>query len=255
MINIIISKYKILVEIQADSMVLPSIDSIKLINHMLSPITTTTDKFVAKLTDDLPLPDSLSTLKLINLRQALGFFDEPLVADIIYYQQLNNYYSTHNFCGICGTQTVHNTNNKFVSCPSCKIEVYPHIAPCIVVRIHKAKQILMARGINFLPGAWGLIAGFVEIGETLEEAVKREVKEEVNLEISDIKYWNSQPWPFPNNTLMVGFTAMYKSGTIAVAPDEIEEAGFYGKNNLPGLPTTNYSLSSRMINEYLIKLD
>ena len=251
MINIIIRKAKILVEISDDLIALPSQDSIKLINHMLSPITTASGKFVAKLIDDTTLPDSLPNLKLINLRQALGYFDEPLVADIIYYQQLNDYYSTHQFCGICGTGTIRNNNNKFVSCPSCQIEVYPHIAPCIVVRIHKGEQILMARGINFLPGAWGLIAGFVEIGESLEEAVHREVKEEVGLEISDIKYWNSQPWPFPNNTLMVGFTATYKSGEIVIDPNEIETASFYSKNNLPGLPTTGYSLSSRMINEYI----
>ena len=251
MINIIISKHQILVEIQANSMVLPSQATIKLINHVLLPITTTSDKFVAKLTDDTAIPDNLTNLKLINLRQALGYFDEPLVANIIYYQQLNDYYSTHQFCGICGTGTVRNNNNKFVSCPSCKTEVYPHIAPCIVVRIHKGEQILMARGINFLPGAWGLIAGFVEIGESLEEAVHREVKEEVGIEISDVKYWNSQPWPFPSNTLMVGFTAMYKSGEIVIDPIEIETAAFYNKNNLPGLPTTGYSLSSRMINEYI----
>ena len=102
MINIIInSQHKILVEVCGDDMVLPNSDSIKLINHILSPIITTSDRFVATLNDNNNLHDNLPNLKLINLRQALGYFNEPLVSDIIYYQQLNDYYSTHKFCGLC----------------------------------------------------------------------------------------------------------------------------------------------------------
>jgi len=249
MINIIISKHQLLVEVKSDVIELPGQDSIKQIHHILSPISTTTDKFIAKL--DGTLPDNLSNLKLINLRQALSHFNEPLVTEIIYYQQLNDYYSTHQFCGTCGTHTTRNTHNKFVSCPKCNIEIYPHIAPCIIVRIHRGEQILMARGINFIPGAWGLIAGFVEIGESLEEAVHREVKEEVGLEITDVKYWGSQPWPFPSNSLLVGFTANYKSGDIVIDPIEIETAGFFSKDEIPGIPSTNYSLSSHMLDEYI----
>ncbi|MFN7095477.1 MAG: NAD(+) diphosphatase, partial [Burkholderiales bacterium] len=187
----------------------------------------------------------------INLRQALNHFEEFTVSQVVYYQQLAHYYTTHKFCGICGRLTQRGRKNKFVMCHSCNTEIYPHIAPSVIVRIHKDDSILMARGVNFPVGVWGLIAGFVEIGESLEQAVKREVKEEVGIEVTNIRYWGSQPWPFPNNSLMMGFTADYVSGTITPQVEEIGAAGFYSRDNLPGMPSISYSIASKMITDYL----
>ncbi|MCC2624190.1 MAG: diphosphatase [Burkholderiales bacterium] len=250
MLHIIVTQHKILVYDRDDSITLPMQEHIKPIEHMLLSLATTPEYRVYRIND--PAPENFpNSLKLINLRQALNYFNDDMLKIIVYYQQLNSYYDTHKFCGVCGTKTQRQEKNKFLICPNCQHEVYPHIAPSIIVRIHKGNDILMARGVNFAPNVWGLIAGFVEVGETLEEAVRREVNEEVGIEIENIRYWGSQPWPFPANSLMVGFTADYKSGEIIIDPVEIEQAGFFNRQNYPGRPSTSYSIASRMLNEYL----
>lgn len=252
MLHIIITEHKILVYDNSKNISLPKAEQIKSIAHMLRSIAKSDKYLISSLA--APIADSFpNSLKLIGLRQALNIFDDELLKTIVYYQQLNSYYDTHKFCGSCGNHTKRQKKNKFLICTNCKHEIYPHIAPSIIVRIHKDEHILMARGVNFPPNAWGLIAGFVEIGETLENAVKREVKEEVGIEIDNIQYWGSQPWPFPTNSIMIGFTANYKSGDIVPDPKEIEQAGFYNKNNYPGVPSTKYSIASHMIDEYLSK--
>lgn len=201
-------------------------------------------------TTSTPSPQISEELEFINLRTVFNNFTLDTAREISYAKQLIHYYLTHKYCGTCGTQTVLQSTNKFVFCPNCKAERYPHIAPCIIVRIHKDDKILMAQGVEFPPNVWGLIAGFVEVGESLEEAVMREVKEEVGIEITDIKYWNSQPWPFPDNSLMVGFTAQYLSGTITPDKTEIANADFFTRDNIPGTPSTNISIAACMIEEF-----
>lgn len=249
MINIVIAKQQLLLEFSNDTMSLPSDKSLDSISTLISPIVITEDKFVASINEEVLV--NHPTLKLVGLRQAFSHLDETIFLDVVYYQQLYEYYLTHMFCGRCGNETVRQKHNKFVKCESCDCEIYPHIAPCVIVRIHKGDSILMARGVNFPQHAWGLIAGFVEIGESLEEAAKREVFEEVGLEIDNIKYWGSQPWPLPSNSLMIAYTADYKSGEIIKEEAEIEDAGFYTRDNLPGQPSSSFSIASRMINEYL----
>jgi NAD+ diphosphatase len=250
MLHIIITEHKILVAGDSNTFALPTVEQIKPIEHTLLSLAKTNEFFVSSLM--APIPENFpNSLKLIGLRQALNHFDDNLLKTIVYYQQLNSYYDTHKFCGSCANPTTRSLKNKFLFCSKCQHEIYPHIAPSIIVRIHKDDQILMARGVNFPPNAWGLIAGFVEIGETLENAVKREVMEEVGIEIKNIRYWGSQPWPFPTNSIMIGFTAEYVSGEIVIDPEEIEQAGFYNKDNYPGLPSTSYSIASKMLGEYL----
>lgn len=251
MLHIIITEHKILVHGNDEAVTLPDVEQIEPIIHMLTPMAKT-DKYIVSRIATLVEPEIFpSPLRLIGLRQLLSYFDDDLLRVIVYYQQLNSYYDTHKFCGVCGNQTIRQEKNKFLLCTKCNHEVYPHIAPSIIVRIHRGDEILMARGVNFAPNIWGLIAGFVEVGETLEEAVMREVKEEVGIEIENIRYWGSQPWPFPSNSIMVGFTADYKSGEIVIDPVEIEQAAFYNRQNYPGQPSTTYSIASHMINEYL----
>lgn len=249
MINIIITKNKLLLVTNDIVPSLPQQHNLLSIEHLLRPIIHNNEVFVATIEEDIIA--EFTHIRLITLRQALNIFEVTTIRQIVYYQQLNEYYTTHKFCNTCGKDTVRQEQTKFIKCNSCNKEIYPHIAPCVIVRIHRANEILMARGVGFPPNVWGLIAGFVEIGESLEEAVIREVQEEVNIQIDHIKYWGSQAWPFPTASLMVGYTAVYKSGDIIVDNSEIEAANFYPRDNLPGHPSVIYSIASKMITEFI----
>ena len=120
-------------------------------------------------------------------------------------------------------------------CPACGLTTYPRISPAIIVAVTKGDTLLLARGHRHPPGFYSVLAGFVEPGETLEETVRREVREEVSLEVDDIRYFGSQPWPFPDS-LMVAFTASYASGEITLEELEIADAGWYTAANLPLVP-------------------
>jgi NAD+ diphosphatase len=259
--NIVFKQNEILIEIRENQFYFPSEYSLKFIEQNLQPITfksinssisNKNNYFLANFIGELP--ENASNLSFISYRQAFTYFNLEILKELAYLWQFYNYYSTHKFCGKCGTKTKpgSNNNNIFLYCSSCREEVYPHIAPCIIVLIYKEEQVLMARNKNFPPQLWSLIAGFVEIGETLEQAVIREVKEEVNIEVENIEYWGSQAWPFPTGSLMVGFTAKYQSGTIRVDGEEISEAGFFNINNLPGRPT-KFSIAHKMLEDFASK--
>ncbi len=188
-------------------------------------------------------------LRLIGFRQVLASFPDNISRKIIYYQQLLHYFLQHKYCGICGSLTKISAQNV-VCCESCKNEVYPRISPAMMVRISRGDEILMARGVNFAPNVWGLVAGYVDIGESVEDTVHREVMEEVGLKITNLRYWGSQYWPMPNS-LMIGYTADYLSGELKIDHVELAEAGFFRKDNIPGFPSTPYSLASKMINEFI----
>jgi NAD+ diphosphatase len=143
--------------------------------------------------------------------------------------------SRHRFCGHCGTPTVEAADERAQRCPSCGALFFPVISPAVIVAITRSDQLLLAHNRNFRPGMFSLLAGFVDPGETLEQTVVREVREEVGIEICDLRYISSQPWPFPNS-LMAGFRATYRSGEIAVDGREIEQAGWFSRGSLPEIP-------------------
>ncbi|MDE5783250.1 MAG: NAD(+) diphosphatase [Prevotella sp.] len=152
------------------------------------------------------------------------------------------------FCGVCGGQ-MHFHTDISKRCEMCGKEVWPSLAPAVIVLIRKGDEILLARGRNFKSEFYGLIAGFVETGETLEEAVKREVKEETGLNIKNIRYFGSQSWPYPSG-LMVGFTADYESGELHLQQEELKKAGWFQRTNLPKLPE-KLSIARRLIDYWL----
>lgn len=152
------------------------------------------------------------------------------------------------FCGVCGGQ-MHFHTDISKRCEMCGKEVWPSLAPAVIVLIRRGDEILLARGRNFKSEFYGLIAGFVETGETLEEAVKREVKEETGLNIKNIRYFDSQAWPYPSG-LMVGFTADYESGELHLQQEELKKAGWFQRTNLPKLPE-KLSISRRLIDNWL----
>lgn len=154
------------------------------------------------------------------------------------------------FCPACGTKTVQETA-IMKNCPKCGKQQYPPINTAIIVLITRGDELLLVRAHNFRGEFHGLVAGFLEVGETLEECVNREVYEETNLKIKNIKYAGSQPWPYPSG-MMVGFTAEYSSGDIKIQKEELKSAQFYPQNRLPTLPQ-KLSLARKIIDKWLSK--
>ena len=144
---------------------------------------------------------------------------------------VRDWYISHEFCGRCGTPTQIDEKDMMLKCPSCGQVHYPRIAPAIIVAISKENELLMAQHSYHDTIRYALIAGFVEPGESIEEAVHREVLEEVGIKIKNLKYMKSQSWPFPNS-LMLGFTAEYESGDIKVDGDEIVKAKWFKRDEI-----------------------
>ncbi len=248
MLYLIFSENDLIVEKKGDQFQLPNADILSLFKSELHIIEKSDDFFVAYVTSTPHLNESYEA---VNVRIALNFFDASLAKKIIYYLQLAHYYQHHQFCGLCGHQLTRSKKTIFMFCEACQHEFYPKLAPCIMVRINKGDQILLARSPHFPAGLWALIAGFVELGESLEDAIHREVKEEIGIEVKNIKYWGSQSWPIPTSSLMIGFTAEYKSGEITIDNNEIEQAEFFDTNKLPEKLPFKASISRQLIDDFL----
>lgn len=149
--------------------------------------------------------------------------------------QILRWDSDYQFCGRCGTKMVIHARERAKQCRHCKVFYYPQLAPAIIVLIYRGQQILLSRSPHFKVGMYSVQAGFVEVGESLEETVVREIREEVGLEIKNLRYFGSQPWPFPHS-LMIAFTAEYASGELMIDPKELDDAGWYDIHHLPLLP-------------------
>ena len=164
--------------------------------------------------------------------------------------QLKNWYGAHLFCGKCGSKTKPKRDERAVFCPSCHYTKYPNIFPAIIVAILNEDKILLARNANFPEGFFSLVAGYVDVGESIEDAVAREVKEEVGLKVKNIRYYKSQPWPF-SGSMMLGFVAQLDGDpTIRVDAKEITEAHWYTRYNLPNTPP-NRSIAGEIIEMYV----
>ena len=159
--------------------------------------------------------------------------------------QLLDWRRNHRFCGRCATPTAKKATEFAMECPACGLLAYPRISPAVMVLVRRGKELLLARSPHFRPGVFSALAGFVEAGETLEQCAVREVREEVGIEITKLRYFQSQPWPFPDS-LMLAFFADYAGGTITPDPSEIEAAAWYGLDALPLLPDP-VSIARRLI--------
>lgn len=156
------------------------------------------------------------------------------------------------FCGVCGgTMKFHTDISK--RCEHCGKEVWPQLATAIIVLVRKENEILLVHANNFRTDFYGLVAGFVETGETLEEAVHREVLEETGLHIKNLKYFASQPWPYPCG-LMVGFMAEYDSGKIHLQRSELSKASWFDKDHLPQIPE-KLSIARQLIDHWLEEMN
>ncbi|MCD7781094.1 MAG: NAD(+) diphosphatase [Methanosphaera sp.] len=162
---------------------------------------------------------------------------------------VNDWYNSNQYCGHCGTKTVLDDNDMMLKCPSCGQVHYTRIAPAIIVTIVKDDKLLMAKHKRHAKNTYALIAGFVEAGESIEQTVHREVAEEVGLKIKNLQYVDSQSWPFPNS-LMLGFTAEYDSGTINVDEEEITDAKWFSADEIEP-PVSDISISAYLINKFI----
>lgn len=156
---------------------------------------------------------------------------------------------TNRFCSRCGTLL-----DRFMSmgkrCSKCGMEHFPHLAPAAIVRVTCGDKILLVRAKSFKRYMYGLVAGFLEGGETLEECAAREVMEETGLNIKNIRYFGSQPWPYPSG-VMVGFTAEYAGGTITLRDGELIDAAFFDRDRLPPIPSS-MSIARRLIDDFVL---
>lgn len=189
-----------------------------------------------------------------SLRQLL--YSEPDAAFAIFGRawQYVHFIRTHQFCGQCGAKTELVSWEMAVHCHQCQHRSYPRVSPCIIVSIHNRKQILLARGVRHKEAnMYSTLAGFVESGEDLEQAVHREVFEEVGVKVKNLQYFGSQPWPFPHS-LMIGFIAEYDSGDIKCQENEIDDAQWFDAECLPNIPP-RLSIAGKLIEKTLSLID
>lgn len=178
-------------------------------------------------------------------RMLFGRLDDDLVWIAGLANHLVFWNTNHQYCGRCGSLTETKTDERAKICPECGLVNYPRLSPAVIVAIIKDNQILLATSPRFKSNFYSVLAGFVEPGETLEDCVKREVREEVGIEVKNIRYFGSQPWPFPDS-LMVAFTCEWAKGEIVIDHNEILKAGWFGVDNLPVVPA-KISIARRLI--------
>lgn len=206
--------------------------------------------YCAEVADDAALPTGLMADGLRGLYPQLDEMAFGLAGRAV---QLLTWDRTHVFCGQCGAATETLAHERAKQCPRCSLLNYPRLSPAIIIAVvrHTAEgeRLLLARNHRFPAGRYSVVAGYVEPGESLEECAEREVSEEVGIQIKNIRYFGSQPWPFPHS-LMIGFTAEYAGGEFALEEAEIAEAGWFAADALPGLPP-KMSIARRLIDWFV----
>jgi len=199
--------------------------------HFLGMLGATPCRAVA-VPPDATAPDGWS---FEGVRSLFGLISEGFFSVAARALELLEWDRRHRYCGSCGSPTVLKPGERAMECPSCGSLYYPRISPAVIMAVVRGDTLLLARSRRFPPGFYSVLAGFVEPGETLEQCVAREVREETGIEVKNLRYFASQSWPFPHS-LMVAFTAEHAAGEIRVDPSEILDAGWYRADALPHLP-------------------
>ena len=183
-----------------------------------------------------------------GLRGLFGALDDAHFALAGRALQIVEWDRTHQYCGACGAETVARTSERSRECPDCGLVAYPRLAPAVMGLVRREREILLARSPRFAKGVYSALAGFVEPGETLEQCLEREVHEEVGIRICKVRYFGSQPWPFPHS-LMIAFFADYDNGEIRIDGTEIEDARWFDVGNFENLPRlpARISIARRLI--------
>ncbi|MBC2581817.1 NAD(+) diphosphatase [Clostridium sp. DJ247] len=188
-------------------------------------------------------------MKFLSFRSLSGLIDESLYYLAGKAFHLINWDNTYKFCSRCGSIVVHKQDERAKACPKCNLVSYPKISPAVITAIIKENKLLLAHNTNFPNKMHSVIAGFVEPGETFEECVSREVFEETGIKVKNIKYFGSQPWPFPDS-LMIAFICEYASGELKIDGIELDHASWYSADELPNIPV-NGSIARKLIDWFV----
>jgi NAD+ diphosphatase len=186
------------------------------------------------------------------LRLLAAAVDERLFGLVGRAMHTCDWLTTGRFCGRCGTATKRHEKERALVCPSCALHTYPRISPAIITLVRKGDLALLASNAKFSGAFYSTLAGFADIGESLEETLVREVREEVGIVVRDVRYFGSQPWPFPNS-LMIAFTAHWESGEIAVDPAELSDAKWFRADELPMIPPP-LTIARRLIDAWITEV-
>ncbi len=204
-----------------------------------------------------PFDDVPEGGEFVNMRAAYGVIPDVEWAMAGRGSQVLLWDRDHQFCGRCGSQTTAHESERAKVCPACKAMAFPRLSPAVIMLVERegedGPEVLLAWGRQFPGRFYSALAGFVEPGESLEECVVREVLEETGIEVKDVRYFGSQPWPFPNS-MMIGFTATWAGGEISIQEEEIVEAGWYGPDNLPPSPIGGMSIAGWLIEDWLTRV-
>ncbi len=203
---------------------------------------------------DVPDTDPIPADAFLDLFSLYGRLAEVEWAVAGRAVQIVEWARTHRFCGRCATPTVASTTDRSMRCPACGLMAFPRLAPAIITLVYRDRpdgrqEALLGRGVTFAMPMYSCLAGFVEPGESMEDAVSREVLEEVGVVVTDVTYQSSQPWPFPHS-LMLGFTARWESGDIVCDPTEIVDAQWYTADALPMIPP-GISIARKLIDSWV----
>ncbi|WP_437836952.1 NAD(+) diphosphatase [Sorangium sp. So ce1153] len=214
--------------------------------------------YAARARRDVELPAELA---FASVRSLFSELPEPTLHILGIALAGVEFAETHRHCGRCGTATEPgaaapdghepSAGAQTRRCPSCGLSAHPRIAPAVIVLVEREDRVLLARSARFPPGRFSAVAGFVEIGESLEQAAAREVGEEVGVQIRGLKYFGSQPWPF-GRSLMIGFSATYAGGSLTPDGHEIVEADWFSRDRLPDLPP-KVSIARRLIDAFVAR--
>ena len=185
----------------------------------------------------------------LNLRAQLGVIPEADFQLAGRALQILRWHYDHQYCGRCGKLTVHHEKDLAKTCLHCKLDVYPRLSPCIITLVVRDDYCLLAQHKRSTNGTHSCLAGFIEMGESPEQTLAREVMEEVNISVKNIRYITSQPWPFPGQ-LMLGYFADYADGDILADTHEILTANWYRYDQLPKVPTMA-TISGRLIDSFV----
>ncbi len=207
------------------------------------------DCVALRLAGDAPEPQGW---RYAGLRSLFFCLPDPLLALAGRASQVVEWDRTHRYCGACATPTRDKEGERAKECPACGLVAYPRVSPAMMCLVTRGREMLLARSHRFAQPIYSALAGFVEAGESIEDCVHREVREEVGLDVGEPVYFDSQPWPFPHS-LMIAYTAEYVGGEIRLEDEEIAEARWFSPDDLPALPSP-VSIARRLIDATAARL-
>ncbi len=247
----IVCKGKLLVKQNNETCSILRMQEIKQINdHLVNKqyfgILDKTSCYCAEWPEKLAVPNDVA---FKDIRELFLLFNRGQLIAAGCAVQLIRWNRIHRYCGQCGHLLEDKKDERAKKCPQCNLITYPRLSPAIIVAVTKNNQLLLARSGRFPIAFYSVLAGFVESGETLEMCVAREVYEEVGITIKNIRYFDSQPWPFPDS-LMIGFTAEFAGGEIRIDQSEIMDAGWYSVEDFPTIPPS-VSIARQLIDWFV----